>query len=178
MMKRYLILLLLIAWQPSDGRPKVTISGSIFIVTKAAVNVKLGLVTVYTIDESVADSTVAYYQKLYKPEVDEYRSKINNYSMTADALLGIKDTTMLWKALLDGLTKKPFYGPFWPHVDSVRTDADGKFKLTVPSGHRYVLVADGSRVIFDEHEYYHWYVHVNPAQGREVLLSNDNMLEN
>ncbi len=58
-----------------------------------------------------------------------------------------------------------------------KTDADGRFTLTLPSG-KYVLVATTSRRVVASNEVYYWLVSVDTsAPPIPLMLSNDNLLE-
>lgn len=58
-----------------------------------------------------------------------------------------------------------------------KTDADGKFALTLPSG-KYVITANSSREVFGSTETYHWLVTVDTSNiNQPLVLSNDNFLE-
>lgn len=58
-----------------------------------------------------------------------------------------------------------------------KTDADGKFALTLPKG-KYAITANSSRNIFGSSETYHWLVYVDTSSSNQLLiLSNDNLLE-
>lgn len=65
-------------------------------------------------------------------------------------------------------------------LNVVKTDADGRFELTLPRGMDYVLVATGSRAVGDDKEYYEWVVPINISEKQEhlnVMLSNDSLSE-
>ena len=58
-------------------------------------------------------------------------------------------------------------------VASTKTDADGKFSLTLPAGDEYVLAARAKRSLpGGGSEHYFWLV---KAQDSTVMLSNDNL---
>ena len=72
----------------------------------------------------------------------------------------------------------PYYFQDLPAaVATGKTDADGKFTLTLPPG-KYVFAATASRSVSKDTEQYAWLVKVdasNPVHG--LLLSNDNQAE-
>ena len=55
-----------------------------------------------------------------------------------------------------------------------KTDADGRFKLTVPEKDEIVVLATSSRMTFDRVERYFWIVRLAP-QETHLTLSNDNL---
>jgi hypothetical protein len=58
-----------------------------------------------------------------------------------------------------------------------KTDADGKFELTLPAG-QYVLVATGRRMAGESTELYEWMIRVDAEKPAKVMLSNDNLAGN
>ena len=64
--------------------------------------------------------------------------------------------------------------------ESIKTDADGKFSLSVPAGNNYVIMASASRSVGDNNEEYNWIVDVDATKADHsltVLLSNDNLVD-
>jgi hypothetical protein len=64
---------------------------------------------------------------------------------------------------------------------SAKTDADGRFALTLNRHQRVALVAAGSRRVGNEVERYYWMIWASLAGAafKRILLSNDNLtLEN
>ncbi len=64
--------------------------------------------------------------------------------------------------------------------EAAKTDADGKFTLSVPAGNNYVIAASASRSVGDKTEEYNWIVDVDATkavQSLTVLLSNDNLVD-
>jgi hypothetical protein len=58
----------------------------------------------------------------------------------------------------------------------VKTDADGKFKMELPSSiSQIIIVAKATRQVLDRRENYFWAVKVKPPAS--VTLSNDNLAE-
>ncbi len=61
-----------------------------------------------------------------------------------------------------------------------KTDADGKFSLSVPAGNTYVILAKASREVGDDTECYYWIQDVDLTRandGLSIMLSNDNLVE-
>lgn len=65
-----------------------------------------------------------------------------------------------------------------PHPSTIaKTDADGKFSLTLPKG-KYVITANSSRSVGSHSETYYWLVSVDAASpNQSLMLSNDNLFE-
>ena len=58
-----------------------------------------------------------------------------------------------------------------------KTDADGRFVLTLERGKRYALHAMATREVFNTTETYEWLIWVTPSKdGARVILANDNMI--
>lgn len=58
-----------------------------------------------------------------------------------------------------------------------KTDIDGKFTLTLPTG-KYVIVARSDRVVIKGDENYYWLVLVDTSSpNQSLMLSNDNLFE-
>lgn len=66
-----------------------------------------------------------------------------------------------------------------PHpLASALTDADGRFKLTVPGSDPFLIFAQGSRTLGDTTENYEWHVSSETIEDRNnLLLQNENMVE-
>ena len=67
-----------------------------------------------------------------------------------------------------------------PSVADTKTDADGRYSLSVPAGNTYVIVAKASREVGDDTEYYYWIQDVDltkASDGLSIMLSNDNLVE-
>jgi hypothetical protein len=70
-------------------------------------------------------------------------------------------------------TAAPYFTKLPEPVAITKTDADGKFSLTVPSGDEYVLASRAKRSLpGGGSEHYFWVV---KPQGLTVMLSNDNL---
>ncbi|MDB3958939.1 hypothetical protein N9408_08515 [Opitutales bacterium] len=57
---------------------------------------------------------------------------------------------------------------------SEKTDADGKFQISLDEDKNYTLFATANRKTLDSQEYYYWLVELNPLDEK-IFLSNDNM---
>lgn len=68
----------------------------------------------------------------------------------------------------------PFFVDLPQPVVTAKTDAEGRFQLTVPDEGEYVLVASAERTVFKDVERYFWIVRL-PGQQSKVTLSNDNL---
>jgi len=61
-------------------------------------------------------------------------------------------------------------------VASARTNADGKFTLTVPRSGKYALAARAQREVFGSTEFYYWMVWVEADGATKVTLGNTNLM--
>ena len=68
----------------------------------------------------------------------------------------------------------PFFVDLPEPVATAKTDADGRFELTIPDKGEYVLVASAERTVFNDVERYFWVVRLNSEESK-VTLSNDNL---
>ena len=68
----------------------------------------------------------------------------------------------------------PYLAALPAAVETAKTDADGRFQLSIPDEGDYVLVATASRVILDITERYYWMVKLD-SRASKVALSNDNL---
>jgi hypothetical protein len=72
-------------------------------------------------------------------------------------------------AFLEGMPAAP---------TTAKTDADGKFSLSLKKGTRYAIRAVASRAVFDRTENYEWLILLTPnADGARLTLANDNLME-
>lgn len=65
------------------------------------------------------------------------------------------------------------------YLAQTKTDADGKFRLSVPVGQRVAIMAESERTVGDKNESYQWIVWATPKKGArlDLTLANDNLLE-
>ena len=68
----------------------------------------------------------------------------------------------------------PYFVDLSAPVSTAKTDADGRFKLTVPDEQDIALLASSSRTILDRVERYFWVVRLAP-HDTSITLSNDNL---
>ncbi len=63
-------------------------------------------------------------------------------------------------------------------VTASKSDADGRFTISVPQDETWILSAYGNRLVGEKKENYLWITKITPAQiaSSQVLLSNDNMI--
>lgn len=176
------------------------IAGQVFVVTQAKENIKLALVTVGAIPQEEFDqhlkekqSKKIEQQKLLLPKYEQAKSELEGDKVTYKwhALYPtpkeIKENEILAVAIAgkeaaiteyEKFDKAEFLLEGMPQPNFIsKTDADGKFTLTLPKG-RYVITANSSRGVFGSSETYHWLVSVDTSSVNQLLmLSNDNLLE-
>ena len=177
------------------------ISGQVFIQTKGAGNVTLDLVEVRAFDEAVirphVDSVaakIAAIQKTDQPVMLAAVAKYNAHNEEVGKTLrsgrsladgeaeALNAEESLALKLKDELEKKTGPDLYFENLPSATlgastTDADGRFRISIPAGKHVALVAKGSRSVGKETERYYWIVRVDwPATGEaECLLSNHNL---
>ena len=157
--------------------PDTVIDGQVFIVTKGGQNIKLGLVEVQLISLEKLDS----YLKQKHEELRKRLAEVDTQRKTAEV------GTSEWRSLVRlgyRLRSGSLYFEYPPKaIRSVKTDADGKFTIKVPSTGRFALAAAASRQVGGEDdlfptEYYYWLVKID-AEGKgsdKIMLSNDNLI--
>ena len=177
------------------------VNGEVFIVTKGASIIKLGLVTVYFLTEeqyknacdinsndykiyieyvkedSIKNmSNYKQYLKLKKAELDS--EKIGAWEGTSIAD-GLKKNINFTNIRLgtDGTARRYFVQRFVDNLKeeiiSDKTNSDAKFKVILKS-EKYWVFANAERQISDEREEYYWLFEYAP-DGKSLYLSNDNM---
>jgi hypothetical protein len=102
------------------------------------------------------------------PVHDDMMNKFQNYRVIAGEQQGDVQASL-----------ETYFSTFGGVADT-KTDADGKFTLSVPAGKTYVLAAESSRSVGDSTEKYYWIVDVDLTKandGLTVLLSNDNEVD-
>lgn len=62
---------------------------------------------------------------------------------------------------------------------TVKTDADGKFSISIPKSGKYAILANSKRQVMDTSENYQWAVWVATKKNSKVnlMLANDNLIE-
>lgn len=130
-------------------RPKVTVTGQVFIVTRGGQNFKLGLVPV-----------MAYAPQDIAAFADERLSALKAIRESSD----IEDLAKGVKSFSPEFVTNALPRP----SSSAKTDADGRFSLKCRKGD--VLIAAGQREVFKDTERYVW---VKRAEDGELMLSND-----
>jgi hypothetical protein len=180
-----------------------TISGQVFVVTKGRENIKLALVKICAVREDFILSWVnnkknnsiskmqeaekkinAVKQQIQKIEFEiqstpsgeygyseaKYQLEMRKISLESELSLA-KIRRDYWKSseyFLEGLSQCEV---------STKTDADGKYILTLPSNAKFAIAAETSRKVFDSSETYWWLVWAERGGGGQQLdLTNDNLM--
>jgi hypothetical protein len=177
------------------------LSGEVFIVTGAHESVKLGLVEIGVFDAEKVSAAIRETKERNAAEVEKmsvvlpklqdlrdaaekqwhtavygsYKqgeiSRLSDLRIAASALCEEASSHAAW------LQSSSMFFEKLPHaaIASVKTDADGRFTITVPN-RTIVLGAKASRRIpFGGAELYYWLVRVDPHTDR-IMLSNDNLM--
>lgn len=102
--------------------------------------------------------------KLEEKLMEDTKATIAAYKATLAEYEAFDNTEFL----MDGLPNSKFIS---------KTDADGRFTLTLPKG-KYVIAANSNRNVINVVETYHWLVWVDSSSANQkLMLSNDNLLE-
>jgi hypothetical protein len=175
------------------------VSGQVFVVTKGGQTFKLPIIEVNAIPEKVITQYIASRQQtrqeqiaILQPKVDTLKTESKNLEEIYMGSSMFKDPEhetkhQAWKSkvnefinvrveLDEVLSDGYFFVAMPPSKATAKTDADGKFKLSLPAG-KYALAAFGSRHIAGDIERYHWLVWVTVPSKGDIMLSNDNMMD-
>lgn len=116
---------------------------------------------------------------------EEFNNLVEVERQLADKKSKLSDTADLksnayrkMKSKFDYFDSAEYYFEKLPTPISIgKTDADGKFTLSLPAG-KYVIAATSSRKVFKDTESYHWLVWVDTSSpNQSLMLSNDNLFE-
>lgn len=183
------------------GKPKeiklVELSGQVFIVTRGRDNIKLALVNIYAFPEKdVFQHNVKLLEKVVqiqqienqelqsaREEAKEVEAATKNPDSPPDSsqleqyiskTLKYKEISKKGITTIDG---KYYFANLPAPLVTSKTDADGKFNLSLPQG-KYVIAAESSRDVVGRVENYYWLVWVDATSpNNSVILSNDNLFE-
>src|SRR5438874_6038992 len=179
-----------------------TIEGEVFIVTAGGPAIKLALVQVKAISKIEMENHIAKIEQQSAPERAEADSAVSRATKEisrpkVDELMTLKEnpthgdrrqhekqieTRIYARIQLKELRARqktlnsaaPFFVDLPQPVATAKTDADGRFELTIPDKGEYVLVASAERTVFNDVERYFWVVRLNSEESK-VTLSNDNL---
>jgi hypothetical protein len=173
----------------------MSIDGTVFIVTKARENIRLGLVSVTAISE---DAMLAHARgksaQLQRTDhwteresqiqlgIKEAPYKGDEYNKLLAELGEIEIEKKRRREIWDRFQLDPrafFFEALPVPLAAAVTDAEGKFAIRVPGGTAVILVAQSSRQVGDKWETYHWLCRVTlapDATHTTVLLSSHNLL--
>lgn len=164
------------------------ISGQVFIVTRGGQSIKLGLVEVLALDADKVASVVkeadekTSTERANLKEVEEAAAEAEK-ALQNDLSSGsftkyesAIDLEVKARQRCAYLSSSLYYSRlFPPPFARTKTDADGRFRLTVLDGKPIVLSAFSSRMLAESAEAYDWLVRV-ADDATEINLSNDNHL--
>lgn len=121
------------------------------------------LVTQFNESVNPSEKSEKYIDKL-KAELDKIKEDIDKTKSVLDEFEAFDKAEFLF----EGLPKSNTFA---------KTDADGKFVLSLPKG-KYVITANSTRSVGSYSEIYHWLVLFDAASpNQSLILSNDNFLE-
>lgn len=127
------------------------------------------------------ESSVCYTKASYFFDESEVKlcESINKNSENARKLHSNKQMEIYTvNYQISSLNEAAYYFTSLPQSEwKSKTDADGKFTLTLPVG-TYVVAAESTRKIVDSSESYYWLVVVDAnTKNQQIMLSNDNFFE-
>jgi hypothetical protein len=184
-------------------KKETRLSGQIFIVTRGAESIKLGLVDVRLIEKQQAvdflkkkqpeiDAQMltlsSQFAKLAEKSQSDYTALQTSLSESqsteekatiAKAMIrntdALKETLAAFKSLP---SEAMYFEMFSPDtLQKTTTDADGKFQFTYPSNRSFIIFAKAKRMVGDETENYYWLVNIpSDAGDSRILLSNNNLV--
>lgn len=182
-----------------------TVSGQAFVVTKGRENVKLALVKVCAIPENqilawinIKKNNAPEQIKIADQKINSIRNQIQKVSADLQNLpageYGINpdkhpletkkfnlETDLQIAEIRKNYWKSPEYyfdGLTLCEV-SAKTDADGKYNLTIPANKRYAIASTTSRKVFNSSETYWWLVWAQAGvSSQQIDLTNDNLMGN
>lgn len=146
-------------------------------------------------DGFIHTKPIEEYKKVFKNAVgyfDEYNEKVDFSQKlideNKDQFIRISTLKRLFKQSADDFLKEvgnkdTLISTFVSELESdvsngsyksEKTDADGKFQLTLDADNNYTLIATASRKLLDSTEFYYWVVNLDSSDTK-VFLSNDNM---
>lgn len=145
------------------------ISGSVFIVTQGRTNIKLALVDVNAFQREAAEPILAARAKAIKDQAEPMAERLSAESTPSE------EKEQLYAKIKELISPMSYLKGLPPLYAIAKTDADGRFRLTLEEGKAYLITAKASRGLPGQpDEEYAWAVWVQ-ATGNEVMLSNDNM---
>jgi hypothetical protein len=173
-----------------DSPATVRLEGSAFIVTQEGESLKLGLLELKFIKRADLEAFAETNGTTIKNDflnawVEEFRAmrKWSTDPHTPSLLKGIKTTNALDSEMLNStgpILDKQLFDKLPPAFATTKTDADGKFWISLPRNERFVLAARTYRRAggWANHEFCHWLVNVNlnADSAEPFFLSNHNIL--
>lgn len=115
--------------------------------------------------------------ELYDREIPKCNPLLDNISR-ANSINGKKQKAINEvESKIAYFNNPAFYFSSLPHSKFIsKTDADGKFLLSLPTG-KFAITATSSRQVGSHLESYYWLVWVDvAAENQQIMLSNDNLL--
>lgn len=163
-----------------------SIQGEVFIVTRGAGNIKLGLVEVKAVPSDVFNE----HLELRKQEI---RATIQERKKTSDECVALGKRLMAGQQIEEATTSfsarcrdailqynaipEILMADLPKDAVSSQTNADGKFSFELPRT-KYVLLAKANRQVGGKEESYYWMEGVDiSSEDANTILSNNNLLD-
>ena len=109
---------------------------------------------------------------------DSSKTNYENYLAAKETLFQKNRSKLdIQKKLIKFTSPESYMQDMPAPANASKTDADGNFTLTVPSG-KYVIAATANRTVFEDTEQYYWLVRIDASSPvQSLMLSNDNQVE-
>lgn len=165
----------------------VALNGQVFVVTKGRDNIKLALVMVYAVDESTVAKSLSPVAREWSARVGAAMTDHSNALAEIKSAPNAASRAAAKKRADDALDRfmkietpmRKVIAALPPSTPAAKTDADGRFSLSLTPGQRYLLVASTERQAAGARENLDWLVWVTPTEGvpTNLMLSNDNLVD-
>ncbi|MDB4747719.1 hypothetical protein OAF95_05535 [Akkermansiaceae bacterium] len=185
--------------QSDSPKEEVEVEGQVFVVTKGRENIKMGLTPIYVVsDEEFQKIAAELAEEIQSFRVEGIQWEANSEARTKfiRALLAMEERgwakpalAALREEVAAGMAEHLLKNRFLVHEDlerskvllfsmmpeaTTKTDADGKFKISLSS--KSWLIAQGQRSVGKESEDYLWIAPIGEpekASKSSLLISND-----
>lgn len=139
-------------------------------VCKPTIDISVYMRCAKTPEGEAAMARMKALREQYKPEMEQVRSlgkELRDLMKQHRAAVALLHDMIVTDTFSDSA------------VAQAKTDADGRFSLSVPAGQRVAVLASSKRAVGVETEHYQWIVWVLAKQGQKatVTLANDNLIE-
>jgi hypothetical protein len=195
---RALIALLFLSCLTAGCSKDGQLTGDVFIVTAGGQSIPLGLILIQVFPEEVFFPFLEAKIARAKTEMEKLEPQLTAAEATAKEAQDVAKRADPWdigkrreadarladfRALVDRAGEwrlpKYYFEDLPTPLVTTRSDANGRFNLTLNRSKRYVLAAQGSRLVGDTPEKYFWCLEVslNGKKAGRILVSNDTFFD-